>query len=85
MPTQACWPAAQRALMRLAHAGKEPPADAGKGEPKPEGKGEEEDDDACGFCRYMKGGGCKSEFVVSARLHVLVWGTPALCPPRSCV
>lgn len=29
---------------------------------------DEDEDDACGFCRYMKGGGCKKEFKVCSAL-----------------
>lgn len=31
---------------------------------------EEEDDEQCGFCIFMKGGGCKKEFVVSACFNI---------------
>lgn len=29
----------------------------------PEGDEEDEDEEGCAFCKFMKGGGCKSEFV----------------------
>lgn len=35
---------------------------------------EEDDDETCGFCIFMKGGGCKSEFVVRAFGIVLAEG-----------
>ena len=43
--------------------------------------GIEEDDDeddskeTCGFCKFMKGGGCRKEFIVSGALGLLGAGT----------
>lgn len=36
--------------------------DTGLDEETPE-EGEDEDEETCGFCKYMKGGGCKTAFV----------------------
>ena len=63
-PQQCSWPAE-----------KQTPADKGKGrspdmppqgDDAPSQSGDDDEDDACGFCRYMKGGGCKKEFKVRA-------------------
>ncbi len=35
---------------------------------------EDDDDETCGFCRFMKAGGCKKEFTVG----VLTWHVPVL-------
>lgn len=37
-----------------------------------EGEDKDEDDETCGFCLFMKGGGCKKEFVVRYKLVVLL-------------
>jgi len=56
-------------------AGGQPPAEPSPPKDTPyedesEGEGEEDDNETCGFCIFMKGGGCKEAFVVSSEVGV---------------
>ena len=68
-------PAAQQA--EAAPAKEDPPA-AGAGA---EGEDDEEDDanEKCGFCKFMKGGSCRKQFIVSEQAGWLAGWLQLLC------